>query len=191
MRKTIVGMGLASGLLAVVAFLQGGWPLLAQGLLIGAQTALQVAPLLGAAFAMAGLVSVLISPESIKPWLGRGSGLRGILLAAVAGALVPGGPYVYFPLAATFLCAGAEIGTAIAFVTAKNLWTLSRLSMEMALLGPKITLVRYLTTFIFPIILGLAANRLFSRQTEHIRQGIQALQNGQKGPSGPKTKQKS
>lgn len=178
MFKTVIGMGAAACVLAVLAFIQGGWPLVGQGLFIGLETVFQVLPLLGAAFAVAGLVSVLISHNTIERWLGQGSGLKGILLAAAAGALVPGGPYVYFPLAATFLCAGAEIGTAIAFVTAKNLWTLTRLPMEMALLTPEITIIRYVSTFVFPILLGLTANFLFSQRVEAVRQGIYALQKG-------------
>ncbi|MFO7875803.1 MAG: permease [Desulfovermiculus sp.] len=178
MFKTVIGMGAASGILAVLAFIQGGWPLVGQGLFVGLKTAFAVFPLLLAAFAVAGLISVLISHNTIQRWLGQGSGLKGILLAAAAGALVPGGPYVYFPLAATFLCAGAEIGTAIAFVTAKNLWTLTRLPMEMALLTPEITIIRYVTTFVFPIIFGLTANFLFSQRVEAVRQGIYALQKG-------------
>ena len=176
MRNTVIGMSAAAFLLAILALVRGGWSLVGRGLFIGLETCLQVLPLLVAAFTVAGLISVLISREQIERWLGRGSGLKGVALAATAGALVPGGPYVYFPLAATFLCAGAEIGTAIAFVTAKNLWTLTRLPMEMALLTPEITCIRYLSTFVFPILLGLAANFLFSGRVEAVREGIYALQ---------------
>ncbi|MDZ7759042.1 MAG: permease [Desulfovermiculus sp.] len=180
MRNTVIGMSLAAFVLAILALVRGGWSLVGKGLSIGLGTSVQVLPLLVAAFTVAGLISVLISKEQIERWLGRGSGLKGIFLAATAGALVPGGPYVYFPLAATFLCAGAEIGTAIAFVTAKNLWTLTRLPMEMALLTPEITFIRYLSTFVFPILLGLAANFLFSGRVEAVRQGIYALQKRKK-----------
>ncbi len=179
MSKTVLGMTLAACLLAALAFAQGGWTLVGQGLFTGLATAIQVLPLLVVAFAVAGLISVLISREAIQRWLGRGAGIQGIFLAAIAGALIPGGPYVYFPLAATFLCAGADIGTAIAFVTAKNLWTLPRLPMEMALLTPEITLIRYAATFIFPLVLGLAANFFFSHRVEDVRQGIYALHRGE------------
>ncbi|MFW6142668.1 MAG: hypothetical protein ACOC39_00355, partial [Desulfovermiculus sp.] len=104
MFKTVIGMGSAACVLAVLAYIQGGWLLVGQGLFIGLETIFQVLPLLAAAFAVAGLVSVLISHNTIERWLGQGSGMKGILLAAAAGALVPGGPYVYFPLAAIFLC---------------------------------------------------------------------------------------
>ena len=101
-------------------------------------------------------------------------------MAGLAGAAIPGGPFVYFPIAATFLVSGAEIGTVICFIVAKNLWTVSRLPMEVALLGAEITFIRYTVTFVFPIILGIFANILFSGYTEDIRNKIQELQHSAK-----------
>ena len=176
MNKTLIGMGAAVILLAVVALQRGGLGLLLDGLLRGGTMAVTVLPLLVVAMLVAGLIPVLVKKETVTRWLGREAGLKGLLLGGVAGALVPGGPYVYFPLAATLMLSGAEIGTAIAFVTAKNLWTLSRLPMEVALLGPKITVIRYVVTFVFPVILGLWANILFSRRSQWIREGIEELE---------------
>ncbi len=176
MNKTLIGMGAAVILLAVVALQRGGAGLLLDGLQRGGTMAVTVLPLLLVAMLVAGLIPVLVQKETVTRWLGREAGLKGLLLGGLAGALVPGGPYVYFPLAATLMLSGAEIGTAIAFVTAKNLWTLSRLPMEVALLGPKITVIRYVVTFVFPVILGLWANMLFSRRSEWIREGIEELE---------------
>jgi uncharacterized membrane protein YraQ (UPF0718 family) len=103
--------------------MQGGPDLAFRGLISGARTLLGVTPLLIAAFAVAGLAQVLVSRQVIERWLGTGSGWRGILLACLGGALVPGGPYVYYPIAGAFLQAGAGLGVLIAFVMAKNLWT--------------------------------------------------------------------
>lgn len=176
MQKTTTGMGVAALVLGIMALIQGGWEGLAGGLLLSGKMLIQVAPLLLLAFATAGLISVLVSKETVSRWLGREAGFKGLLLGGLAGALVPGGPYVFFPLTATFLVSGAEIGTAVTFVTAKNLWTLSRLPIEVALMGPQITFIRYIITFIFPIVLGLVANIFFSKFTEKIRIGIKELQ---------------
>jgi len=183
MIKTTIIMGVAAILLAVLSFIRGGWEQLLKGLVLSGEMLLQVTPLLLLAFATAGLISVVISKYTVSRWLGREAGWKGLLLGALAGALVPGGPYVFFPLAATFLVSGAEIGTVIAFVTAKNLWTVSRIPMEVALIGPEITLIRYVITFIFPFVLGLVANFLFSGYTEKIRSGIRELQKSQEAKS--------
>ena len=162
-------MGIGALILMGLAFKQGGWERLTEGLVMGGGMLLHLTPLMFLAFTSAGLISALISDKTVSRWLGRESGLKGLFLGALAGALVPGGPYVFFPLAVTFLASGAQIGVILAFVTAKNLWSLSRLPMEVALMGPRVTFVRYMVTFAFPILIGLIANALFSRFTEQIR----------------------
>ncbi|MGD8632724.1 MAG: permease [Anaerolineales bacterium] len=156
--------------MAVLAYRQGGLKLVLRGLQSGGQTVLDVAVLLLAAFLVAGLTQVLVSREAIERWLGVGSGVRGLLLACVAGALIPGGPYVYYPIAGGLLQSGASLGVLVAFVTAKNLWSVSRLPYEFALLGPDLTLTRYALTFILPPVIGFFAEALFGRWLERIRE---------------------
>jgi uncharacterized membrane protein YraQ (UPF0718 family) len=175
-------MGIAALGLCALALQQGGWERLALGLLLGGKTLIQVIPLMVLAFATAGLISTLISNELVSRWLGREAGLKGLFLGALAGAIIPAGPFVYYPLAAAFLVSGADIGAVIAFVTAKNLWTISRLPMEVALIGPKITFVRYIVTFAFPILVGALANALFSGYTEKIRSRTRELQKSGAAP---------
>ena len=130
-------------------------------------------PLLLAAFAITGFLQVLISKEQVKRLLGSTAGWRGILLACVAGGLIPGGPYVYYPIAAALIHSGAGLGAIIAFVTAKNMWSLSRLPMEIALLGARLTLSRYLITLLVPPLLGLLTESVFGRHLTKIREAIE------------------
>ncbi|MFN2149499.1 MAG: permease [Anaerolineales bacterium] len=160
----------AAFILAFIAWERGGLTLALEGLWQGGITLLGVTPLLLAAFLIAGLTQVLISRELIEHWLGSRSGWRGILLACLAGALIPGGPYVYYPIAASLLGSGAGVGVLVAFVTAKNLWSVSRLPYEFALLGSHLTLLRYALTFIIPPLIGFAAEALFGRSIGHIRE---------------------
>ena len=156
-----------------IAWNKGGGELVWQGLQNGAETLWSVIILLIAAFIIAGLTQVLISRAVIERWLGVSAGWRGILLGCLAGALMPGGPYVYYPIAGALLQTGASLGVLIAFVSAKNLWTISRLPYEFALLGTQLTLVRYALTFVFPPLLGMLAERFFGRHVERIRGALQ------------------
>ncbi len=156
--------------LAGLAWRRGGAELTLAGLLQGGQTLLSVVPLLLAAFLIAGLVQTLVSREVVTRWLGAGSGWRGLGLACLGGALIPGGPYVYYPIAAALMKSGAGLGVLVAFVTAKNLWSLSRLPMEFALLGPRLTIIRFAATLLLPPLLGFLAEFLFGRQMERIRE---------------------
>jgi len=77
---------------------------------------------------------------------------------------------VYYPIAGSLLKSGAGLGVLIAFVSAKNLWSVTRLPYEFALLGPKLTLLRFSFTFIIPPLLGFGAEALFGRLIDRIRE---------------------
>jgi uncharacterized membrane protein YraQ (UPF0718 family) len=148
------------GALAVILFLIGYSKGEGQHI-IGMRSALrmtvQILPLLIFAFIVAGMVQVLIPQELLSKWVGAESGMRGILIGTVAGALAPGGPYVSLPVAAGLLQAGAGVGTMVAFLTGWSLWAVSRLPMEVGIMGWRFTLIRIASTFFFPPIAGLIA----------------------------------
>jgi uncharacterized membrane protein YraQ (UPF0718 family) len=169
---TLLLLILVALLLAWVSWRQGGWEAVKGGLDNGAVTLRDVTLLLLAAFLIAGLTQALVSREVIDRWLGARSGWRGILLACLAGALIPGGPYVYYPIAGALLQAGAGLGVLIAFVTAKNLWSVSRLPMEFALLGPQLTVTRYLLTLAVPPVLGVISEGIFGRYLSTLRDAV-------------------
>lgn len=176
MKNNIIIMSVITILLAVFGIVQQGPTVIIDGIMAGGKMLIGVIPLIAAAFILAGMIQVLISKELINKWLGKDSGIKGIFLGAIAGALIPGGPYAFYPIAASFLLSGAEIGTVLAFVVAKNLWTLTRLPLEFALIGTKITIVRYIVTFVFPILVGFTANLFFRSYGEKIREQIKLLQ---------------
>lgn len=170
---TLVALGIAALTMAGAAWLKGGQDLVFEGLRLGLRTLVSVTPMLLAAFLIAGLTNVLVSKELVERWLASSSGWRGILLGCIGGALIPGGPYVYYPIAGSLLQSGAGLGVLIAFVSAKTLWSITRLPYEFALLGPHLTLLRYALTFIFPPLLGYLAETLFGNSIESIREAVQ------------------
>jgi hypothetical protein len=46
----------------------------------------------------------------------------------------------------------------VGFISAWSLWSVSRLSLEIALVDPKVALLRYAITFVVPLLAGLLAN---------------------------------
>ena len=158
--------------LAWLAYLQNGWLAVGQGLRMGIRILGKESGLLVAAFLTAGLLQALIKEEFINRWLGREAGIKGILLACLAGGLIPGGPYAYYPIAGALLTSGAGLGVLVGFVTAKNLWSVSRLPLEIAILGSSITLRRYLITFLIPPLLGMLVDRIFGANISTIRENV-------------------
>ncbi len=162
----------ASVTLGGVAWWQGGPKLALSGLTQGGSALLSVVPLLMAAFLTAGLIQALVTRELVAHWLGAESGWRGIALACLGGALIPGGPYVYYPIAGALLQTGASLGVLVAFVTAKNLWSMTRLPLEFALLGTRLTVIRLGVTLILPPLLGFLAEVIFGQRVERMREAV-------------------
>lgn len=133
------------------------------GISSGFKLFLEILPMLFFAFIFAGLVQALIPKEAINRWIGKGSGFRGIFIGCLAGGLVPGGPYTSFPIVAGLLKTGASVGTIVAFISAWSLWAVSRLPIEIGILGWKITFVRLVSTFIFPPLAGIIAQLIFGK----------------------------
>jgi len=65
-------------------------------------------------------------------------------------------------LTSALIRSGASVGTMVAFLTGWSLWAVSRLPMEVGILGWKFTLIRIASTFFFPPIAGLIAKAFFT-----------------------------
>ena len=121
----------------------------------------EIIPLLFFAFIIAGMTQALLSQEMVSKWVGAESGMRGIFIGSVAGGLCPGGPFVSLPVAAGLFRSGASMGTMVAFLTGWSIWAVSRLPMEVGILGWKLTLIRIASTLFFPPFAGLIAQLIF------------------------------
>jgi uncharacterized membrane protein YraQ (UPF0718 family) len=157
-------MGVIAIVLLFIGYQRGGGEHIL-GLKTGGSLLIQIIPLLIFAFIVAGMVQTLIPREIIARWIGVESGFRGLLIGTLMGSLTPGGPFVTMPIAAGLLRTGASVGTMVAFVTAWLLVAVTRLPLEVGLLGWKFTLIRLACTFFFPPIAGLIANLFFLRTT--------------------------
>ncbi len=156
--STIILVLIAFGLL-IFAFLQDktlAW----NGIKLAGSSLWNNLLLLLAGFLMAGLIQVLLPKELITKWLGDESGLKSILIGCAAGGLIPGAPYAVFPIVGGLYRAGAGLGAVVGFITAWSLWSVSRLPVEIALIDPKIALIRYGITFLFPPLAGFIAHIL-------------------------------
>ncbi|MDX1665256.1 MAG: permease [Candidatus Promineifilaceae bacterium] len=148
-----------AGILILIALFQGRETALA-GFRASWSTAVDLVPLLLGVFIIVGFADQLLPKELIAEWLGGESGLRGILIASVIGILTPGGPFVSYPLVATLYRAGAGIGPLVAFVTAWALGSISRLPLEIGIVGVRLTAIRLASSIIFPPFAGFIASAI-------------------------------
>ncbi len=120
-------------------------------------------PKMAAGCLISAFVTRLLPREVVARLVGAESGLVGLFIAAVMGIVLPGGPLTIYPVAGAFLALGADVGTAIAFITAWNLLGYNRaLIWELPFFGPDFVFWRIVIACPLPILAGILA-RLASR----------------------------
>ena len=129
---------------------------------VGWSTLKRTLPLLVVAFVIVGYVNALEPQSFVRTWIGPGSGLKGILIGTAAGMLLPGGPYVVFPLIGTLFTSGAGMGPTLAMITSWAALALLSVSFELPFLGWRFTLIRLGLGFIVPVLVGSAGMLLLN-----------------------------
>jgi uncharacterized membrane protein YraQ (UPF0718 family) len=102
------------------------------------------------------IVMFLIPQNTIAHWLGRGSGVTGMTIAALAGSvsLIPG--FIAFPLGAILLKSGVSYGVLAVFLTTLMMVGIVTLPLEAKYFGWKPALVRNGLSFLGALLIGAA-----------------------------------
>ncbi len=132
-----------------------------RGVAQGWRTLWRNLPLLVVAFVITGYVNVLAPQKLVSAWIGPESGWSGLLVAEAVGMLLPGGPYVVFPLIAVLYQAGAGVGPAVTLVTSWATQALLSVTFELPFMGWRFAAVRWGLGLMVPLLAGVAAQLLF------------------------------
>lgn len=125
------------------------------------QATIEFLPLFIAILIIIGFADALLPRDLIASWLGGGTGMRGVMIGTAVGAMTPGGPFVSFPLAATLYKSGAGTGPMVAYIVSWGLLSVSRLPMELAIVGPRLTAAHIVSSLVLPPIAGFIAMVIF------------------------------
>jgi uncharacterized membrane protein YraQ (UPF0718 family) len=109
------------------------------------------------AFIIVGFVNVLSPQEMITAWIGPASGWRGIASAELLGMLLPGGPYVVFPIIDILVQAGAGLAPVITLITSWSTQSLLTVSFELPFMGWRFTAIRWSIGLLIPLLAGFTA----------------------------------
>lgn len=153
-------LGLIAAVMLLVAWSRGRADL-REALSLTWRTVRRTTPLLILAFGIVGFVNILNPEALVRAWIGPQSGASGILIGTLAGALLPGGPYVVFPLIAALYQAGAGLGATLAMITSWAALGLISVTFEIPFLGWRFSLMRLSLGLLMPIIAGILAMLLF------------------------------
>ncbi len=121
---------------------------------------LEMILILPAVMVLMGLFSVFVPSEMIVRYLGRESGLKGLLMAAAMGSLPTGPLYVAFPIASALLRKGARVSSVVVFLSAWSCIKLPQEIVELEFLGFKFMLTRLSLTLLFSVLMALVMERV-------------------------------
>lgn len=128
----------------------------------GGHTLLSVSVLILAVMGLVGLVQAWTNRDAIAGLLGKESGVRALLLAALCGTLVIGPPYLIFPLLMSIRRQGARwavIGAVLGAYAVK----LPMIPLEIGFLGWRFSATRSLLTILFSVPIGLLVEWVMER----------------------------
>jgi hypothetical protein len=147
-------------LVAGLAFIAAsrGRVLLDTGLREGLIEFVRLLPRIGIGVVGSGYIAEILPKALMAAWLGPESGLTGVFLATLGGALTPGGPVVGFSIGAAALKSGAGAPQVIAYSTAWALYAIHRLVMwEVPMMPARIVWLRAAVSLPLPFIAAVLA----------------------------------
>lgn len=127
--------------------------------------ALAVLPKIAGGIILATAIGLSLPRGRVLALIGPDSGWRGLVIATIAGAVIPGGPSVIYPLTLGLMAAGADLGAGMAIVSGWVLLSLNRtLVWELSFLPVELVALRFALTLPGPVILGMVTRALVRRR---------------------------
>ena len=124
----------------------------------GATDCLKLLPRIMLGVIGAGYIAAILPEEVVGRWLGADSGLTGLAIAMVGGALTPGGPVIGFSIGAAALKGGAGTPQVIAYTIAWALFAVQRLFLwELPVMPERLVWIRVIASLPLPLLAAATA----------------------------------
>ena len=119
-------------------------------------------------FIILGLMDIWIPEEKFAKYMGKRSGILGVLISLIAGALCVGPLYMTFPIGAILLRKRASIKNVLIFIGASSSIKIPEIIVEIYTLGVKFTFVRLGIEIIGIILIGWIIDKRLPRREKEI-----------------------
>ncbi len=126
-----------------------------KSLKIAGKSTIRVLPMVFAIIILIGLLLGFVPPDQISRFIGEQSGIGGVLLVSLVGALMHIPSLLSFPLAASLLRDGASVSAVAAFITTLTMVGTITLPLEIKELGREMALLRNGISFAIAIVIAL------------------------------------
>jgi len=154
MNLTVLFINIVAVLLLFVSFVKDKRKT-KQAVKIAAVSFVKILPTILLIVVLVGLLLGFVPNSVISNFMGSHSGIIGIIGSALLGAVLYIPSIIAFPLAASFLEAGASITAVAIFITTLTMIGFVTLPLEIKELGKKIALLRNVISILLAILIGL------------------------------------
>jgi len=115
-------------------------------------------------FVLLGLLDVWVPKQTMVRYMGKGSGLKGILLSLFIGSAAAGPLYGAFPVAAVFMKKGVTFSNVLIFIGAWSTTKIPMILFEFSALGAPFALTRLLIDIPGIIIISFLLTRMIGKE---------------------------
>ncbi len=127
-------------------------------------------------FILLGLLDVWVPREIMIKYMGKGSGLKGIVLAFLIGSAAAGPLYGAFPVAAVLMKKGVKFSNVLIFIGAWSTTKIPMLLFEASALGMKFALTRLIVDIPGIILIAWILSKLISeKEVKQIYQNAESM----------------
>lgn len=115
-------------------------------------------------FILLGLLDVWVDRATMIRYTGKGSGLKGVLIAFLLGSAAAGPLYAAFPVAGVMMKKGSSLMNVFIFIGAWSTTKIPMLTFEAASLGLPFTLVRLALSIVGIMAIAMISQRALNDQ---------------------------
>ena len=117
-------------------------------------------------FVLLGFLDVWVDRATMMKYTGKGSGMKGILIAFILGTVAAGPLYAAFPVAGVMLKKGSSLFNVLIFVGAWSTTKIPMLTFEAANLGFAFTLIRLALSIVGIITIALVTEKSLNQEQQ-------------------------
>jgi len=117
-------------------------------------------------FILLGLLDVWVDRATMMKYTGKGSGIKGVLIAFLLGSAAAGPLYAAFPVAGVMLKKGSSLFNVFIFVGAWSTTKLPMLMFEAANLGPVFMALRLALSIVGILIIAFITEKTLTTQQQ-------------------------
>ena len=117
-------------------------------------------------FILLGLLDVWVDRATMMKYTGKGSGIKGVLIAFILGSAAAGPLYAAFPVAGVMLKKGSSLFNVFIFIGAWSTTKIPMLTFEAANLGFAFTFTRLALSIVGIIIIALTTEKALNQEQQ-------------------------